>query len=298
MRNDKSLIPILATTLGIGTLAAMDALMKVLALDIGAYNAILWRTALALPLAAAVFLWQRLPWPSPERLRIHAWRGLIISAMIFLFFWGLKYVPLAEAVALTFIAPLIALYLAAVLLGEKIGKRVALASLIGFSGALLIVAGHFDGDLQRDTLPGIGAILLSALLYAYNLILQRRQALMAGPVEIMTFQNGAVLLVYCCLAPWLAEVPSLTTLPQLTGAAILSLTGLILISWAYRRAEAKTLVPVEYTAFAWAGILGWVFLGEHVTIATVAGTSLIVIGCLMAVGSSKKAVEHTETTSL
>jgi len=298
MRNDKRLIPILATTLGIGTFAAMDALMKALALDIGAYNAILWRTVLALPLATAVFLWQRLPWPSPERLLIHTWRGLIVSAIAFLFFWGVKYVPLAEATALSFIAPLIALYLAAVLLGEKVGTRAALASLISFSGALLIMAGHFNGDLDRNTLPGMVAILLSALLYAYNLILQRRQALMAGPVEIITFQNGTMLLVYCCLAPWLAEVPRLTTLPLLTGAAIFSLTALLLISWAYRRAEAKTLVPVEYTAFAWAVIFGWVFFDERVTIATAVGTLLIVVGCLMTVGSSKEAVEHTETTSL
>ena len=50
---------------------------------------------------------------------LHLWRGLVVSVMAFLFFWGLARVPLAEAIGLSFIAPLIALYLAAVLLKEK-----------------------------------------------------------------------------------------------------------------------------------------------------------------------------------
>src|SRR5690606_6538937 len=118
------------------------------------------------------------------------------SLMAFLFFWGLVYVPLAEAIALSFIAPLIALYLAAVLLNEKVGRTAVFASLMGFAGALVIVGGHWSGDYGDEVGRGIAAILLSAVLYAYNLILQRRQALLAGPVEIVFFQNATMLVVY------------------------------------------------------------------------------------------------------
>ncbi len=65
--------------------------------------------------AGYAFSWKR--WPQPQVLRIHVERGVLTSFMGLLFFWGIGHVPLAQAIALAFIAPLIALYLAAVLLG-------------------------------------------------------------------------------------------------------------------------------------------------------------------------------------
>ena len=56
----------------------------------------------------------------------------------------------------------------------------------------------------------------------------------------------------------------------------------MLMSWAYARAEAQRLVPIEYTAFLWAALVGWFAFNEPVTPATLAGTALIVIGCLIA----------------
>ena len=99
-----------------------------------------------------------------------------------LFFWGLVRVPLAEAIALSFIAPLIALYLAAVLLGEKIQRTAIAASLLGFGGVLVIAAARLaEGTLNAQSGWGIAAILVSAVLYAWNLILQRQQAQLASP---------------------------------------------------------------------------------------------------------------------
>lgn len=271
--------------------------MKSLAIELGAYNAILWRCAISLCISGVLFMGLRLALPRKAALRIHIWRGVVISVMAFLFFWGLKTVPLAEAIALSFIAPLITLYLAAGMLHEEIGRRAIMASLLGFAGAVVIVAGQLDGGFNSDIGPGLLAILTSALLYAYNLILQRRQALLAQPIEIALFQNATVVGVYLCLAPWLAVLPQLTDLPLLGTAAILSIASVLLISWAYARAQAKILVPVEYTAFGWAAIFGWLFFAEAVTLATGIGAALIVIGCLLALGESEVVVAHTETTT-
>ena len=269
-------------TLGIATFAAMDAIMKDLGLAIGAYNALLWRTMLACMLAGLFFLWQGFHLPQKPVLRLHLWRGAITSVMAFLFFWGLKYVPLAEAIALSFIAPLIAMYLARVLLAEPIGAMAIVASVIGFSGALVIVAGKLGGDYGDNMLQGTIAILLSAVLYAYNLILQRQQAIVAQPLEIAFFQNCTVFGIYLLFAPFLAVFPPSTEYAGLLGAAVLGLASLMLLAWAYARAEARVLIPVEYTAFIWASLLGWVFFGEIVTVQTLMGTGLIVTGCIMA----------------
>ena len=289
-------IPIAIACLGIATFAGMDVLMKALALEMGAYNAMLWRTSMALGIAAALFLWRRKRWPAFAIIRFHVWRGVVTSLMAFLFFWGLTYVPMAEAIGLSFIAPLIALYLAAVLLKERIGNIAVVASVIGFAGAVIIVGAKLGGDYSDDIGKGIGAILLSAILYAYNLILQRQQALIAEPVEIAFFQSATMVAVYLCFAPLKAIAPAADQLLNLAAAALLSITSLLLLSWAYARAEAKILIPVEYTAFGWAVLFGWLVFGEEVTVATLGGTALIVGGCLLATRQRPNQVDHVETT--
>jgi S-adenosylmethionine uptake transporter len=289
-------IPFAVACMGIATFAGMDAVMKGLSMDMGAYNAMLWRTSMALALAAALFLWKRGRWPGNLIIRFHIWRGLVTSLMAFLFFWGLVYVPLAEAIGLSFIAPLIALYLAAALLQEKIGEMAIVASLIGLAGGLVIIGGKLAGYYSADVWKGIAAILLSAILYAYNLILQRQQAQMAEPIEIVFFQNATMLAVYLIFAPFNAVAPSLHQLPNLAVAAILGTASLLLLSWAYARAEAKILIPVEYTAFIWAALFGWLVFAEEVTATTLGGTVLIVIGCLVAMRQKPDQVDHIETT--
>ena len=91
---------------GISTFAGMDVVMKGLSLSLGAYNAMLWRSLISVSLAGLLYLMWRPAWPAADVIRLHLWRGFIISIMAFLFFWGLKYLPVAEAIGLSFIAPL------------------------------------------------------------------------------------------------------------------------------------------------------------------------------------------------
>ena len=72
--------------------------------------------------------------------------------MAMLFFWGLARVPLAQGVALAFVAPLIALYLAALILKEQIARRAIFASLLGFAGVLVILAGQAEAELGPEAL--------------------------------------------------------------------------------------------------------------------------------------------------
>jgi S-adenosylmethionine uptake transporter len=293
-----SVVPFAVATLGMATYAGMDAVMKSLAIGIGAYNAMFWRTLIALAIAAALFVWKHDGWPRNSSIRLHIWRGVVTSLMAFLFFWGLVRVPLAEAVGLTFIAPLIALYLAALLLKEEIGGQAIIASVVGLLGALVIIGGKLGGEYSDDLGMGIAAILCSALLYAYNLILQRQQALIARPVEIAFFQSLTVVVMYLLPAPFLAVVPTGDLLPGLVAAAALGIVSLLLIAWAYARAEARVLIPVEYSAFIWAALLGFLVFAEAVTVATLVGTGLIVIGCLVAARQQPGQVDHVETTAV
>ena len=269
-------------TLGIALFSGMDALMKHLSLALGTYNALFWRTLAGATMAGAIFFGTRNAWPRRAAMRVHLIRGLISVPMAILFFWGLARVPMAQAIALAFVAPLIALYLAAIILKEKIEARAIFASLLGFGGVLVIFAGQAQADLGPEAFRGSVAILGSAALYGYNIILMRQQALLARPAEVAFFTSGLMAASFALAAPFMAELPPADHWPAIIGAAALAFASLLLLSWAYARAEAQHLAPVEYTSFVWATILGFLVFGEHVEPLTLAGAAMIVVACLIA----------------
>lgn len=275
--------PVLATITGIALFSAMDAAIKSAALEIGAYSAYFLRCVIGLAMIAPVWRARGGKWPNRRVLKIHLLRGVVVAFMGWTFFMSLVRLPLAEAIALSFIAPLIALYLAAALLGEKIERRAIIAAVLGLAGVLVIVGGRIGGERMSDeALLGLVALLLSAILYAWNLVLQRQQALVASPTEVGTFQNGVVALVLLMGAPMLLVLPEGAVWVDITLGAILAVGAAVMLSWAYARAEAQKLVPIEYTGFLWASLLGWWFFGEQVTLTTAFGAVLIVIGCWIA----------------
>jgi S-adenosylmethionine uptake transporter len=287
-------IPVGVAALAIGLFSTMDALMKGLSLHIGAYNSLLWRTMVGALLGGLAFLGRRQRWPARPALRMHLMRGLLSSVMAVLFFWGLARVPMAQAIALAFIAPLIALYLAAVFLKEKIEKRAILASLLGFAGVLVILSGQARADLGPEALVGSLSILGSACLYAGNIILMRRQAQLAGPVEVAFFISAIMSACFLLAAPFLAEVPGPEHWAPILGCALLAFASLMLFAWAYARAEAQHLAPVEYTGFVWAAFFGFILFAEPVRPFTLVGAVLIVAACLMAARPRPGAQAHAE----
>ena len=274
------LVPFAAGAAGIALFSVMDATMKGASLAVGVYTALLLRCVIGTVLTLPLWMLTGGRWPERPVLKVHLIRSAVAAVMATLFFWGLVRIPIAEAIALSFISPLIALYLASALLGETIGRRAIGASVLGLAGVVVIAFAQGSAAAQRDPL-GIGAVLVSAVFYAWNLILQRQQAQAAGPAEVAFFQNAAVGLILVAAAPWLFARPDLPTLGWIAAAAVLATVSLMLLSWAYGRAEAQALLPLEYTAFIWAALFGWLWFDERVTFATLGGAALIVAACLI-----------------
>lgn len=278
------LLPFFAALAGVGFLSLMDVLMKEAALAAGVYTASLLRSLLAAAIVAPAWLVTGFEWPRGERMKVHLQRGVVAAFMALSWFYALTKLPVAEAIAISFVAPLIALYLARVMLGETISRRAVGASLLGFVGTLVIVGGRIGrADFTADTALGLASLLFSALLYAYNFILMRRQALLAGPLEIATFHGATAGLVLLVAAPWLFAMPAASAMGGIALSAALTAAGAIVLAWAYARAEAQVLVPVEYSGFLWTSVFAFALLGERVTPTTVLGVVLIVIGCWIAV---------------
>jgi len=297
MRLATPAIAFLVACLGIATFSCMDAIMKWVSLDIGAYNAMLWRSIFGVLMSAIPFVMWRQGWPDRARLILHIKRSGAAGISVLLFFWGLTRVPMAEGIALTFLSPIIALLLAAPMLGEKIGRSAVVACAIAFAGVIVIVLGKAGEGGGPQALHGAIAIVIASLFYAYNLVLLRRSALQAGPIEITFFTNLVFTGLYLLGAPVGAVMLPLQKVPLIAAAAALAIVSSLLLAWAYARAEAQRLVPVEFTAFVWAAILGAIVFGERVLPLTVLGAAMIVTGCVIAARARAVAAPSTEAAS-
>lgn len=283
MNRNHVLLPMAMATLAVASLSLMDAYMKSAALAVGALTAAWLRSAIATGIALPLWLMRGGRWPRRQVLKLHLQRSVVATFMALTFFYAITKLPLAEAIAISFVAPLIALYLARVLLGETISRQAVIASLLGFAGTLVIIGGKMgQSDFDRDTALGLAAILVSALLYAYSFILIRRQSQVAGPAEIATFHSGVSLVLLGLAVPFLFEMPDRSTLVDLTAAAVLTVAGAMAFAWAYARAEAQMLVPLEYSGFLWASLFGWIFFAETLTTPTTIGTAIIIASCWVA----------------
>ena len=287
----------LVCLIGVGSFSIMDAAMKELALGIGAYSALLFRSLLGATFGGGVMLLRSARLPARDVLALHIRRGVVMTGMSWTFFWSLTQLPLAEAIALSFIAPIIALYLAALLLKEEVGRGAIISALLGLVGVGIVLSERLGGEYDEKALRGALGVLISAALFAYNLVLQRQLAQRAGAVEMSFLQNGVMLMLFAPLAPFLLDWPTVRE-----WWLVLLATGLVVISqlclgWAYARAPASRLIPLEYSAFVWAALLGWLVFGEGLSPMVVAGAGVIVAACLIASRRQPELARHVEGES-
>ncbi|MES2339483.1 MAG: DMT family transporter [Pseudomonadota bacterium] len=280
--------------LGIALFSGMDAVMKGLVLAIGAYNALLWRFGAQTLLSAAVYLPRRPGLPPRTTMRLHLLRGIVAAVMAPLFFWGLARVPMAQAIALAFIAPIIALFLAALILKERVPRGSVIACVMAVGGVALILTGQARAEMGEGALAGTIAILASAVCYAFNIILMRAQSQVAGPTEVTFWQSLIVTAVFLLAAPWMLVVPSGIHAPMLLLAAVLAALSLLALAWAYAHGSASYLAPTEYTGFVWAALFGWLVFGEVLSPWTLAGAALIVAGCFIAARGKPVSIPNIE----
>ena len=294
----RSYLPFVAALVAVALLSLMDALMKGAALATGAYSATVLRSFFTGVFSVPVWLARRRQWPSRAALKLHLERGVVSAFMALGFFYALTKLPLAEAIAISFVAPLIALWFAKVLLGESIARKAIGASVMGFAGTLVIIWSRLGrSDFGEDTALGLAALGASAILYAYNFIVIRRQSQVAGPIEIAAFHGMVSTVVLALAAPFFFAMPDGRTLGVLAIAGLLSAGAAMALAWAYARAEAQALVPVEYSGFLWAALFGWLFFAEAVTVPTLVGVAIIVTACWIAAPRARR-VPSTEAVNI
>jgi S-adenosylmethionine uptake transporter len=265
-----------------GLLTLMDALIKALSARYPTLQIAFLRFAFGLIGAAIYAAWSRPGWPARETTLFNSLRAVIIVVAATTFFYALGRLPLADAIALGFISPVLTALFGVLLLSERLDWRIIVALAGGFGGMLLIVHGGLGGaEMSADVLIGAAAVLLSAVAYSLNIIMLRHRATRDPLSQIVLFQNlgPALILALPVLWVWTPPAPADYALFALLGT--LGVVAHTMLAHAFARIEAARLAPVGYVTLVWGVLLGFLFFAEVPGLATLAGAAMIVFATLV-----------------
>ncbi|WP_417863851.1 DMT family transporter [Vreelandella venusta] len=267
-----SLKGILCMCLGVLFLALGDAVSKWLGEVHSPLQIIFFRTLVSLPLIALLAHFAGgLRKLHTRRPRIHLLRGLIYTATMVCFVWGLTLLPLAEATAIAFVAPLFVTLLSVPLLGERIDPPVFMASLVGFSGVLIVVRPGGDA-FQLGTL----ILLAAAFFYALMMITARRYGAREHLWAMVFYMTLVPFIVTALSLPWVWQTPEPWHWLGFLVSGVFGIGATAFITLAFRFAPAAIAAPFDYTAMLWAVLLGWWFWGELPDLWVWVGSVLII----------------------
>ena len=276
---DRPLAGIALYNLSFVFLVAMDIVIKLLAADYPLGQLVMARCVFGLlPILLVVLVSGRgtaaLRPRRPGRLVL---RGLVHAGALGSFFYALGRLPLADAYALAFTAPLFVTALSMPILREPVGVRRWAAVAIGFVGILVMLRPGSAGiALPAD---GIAAAIFGAFCFALMSVMTRKLArdetneaivlvstLTVGGLAALTLPFGFV-----------APVDAVDAL-ALAAVGLLGGTGFLLMTQAFRQAPVAVLAPFEYTTMIYAVVFGFLIWGDVPDAPLFAGAA-IVIGC-------------------
>lgn len=260
-------------------LPGIDAIAKWLSASVSSGQVTWSRFFFQIFLMSPLLLRTRGPWFT-STLWLHAARGAMIAFATLLFFSGLAYLPLADAISIFFIEPLLVTLLSALFFGEMIHWRRISAICIGFIGALIIIRPSF-AEIGIPALYPVGA----ACCFSTYILLTRKLVRHEDPIRLQFFAG-----IFGCLVMSLAlgygttqDINILSVVwPTLDQWLLLGLLGVIatachlLVTYAYRLASIGILAPFQYIEIIGASILGLLIFGEFPDAITWLGIAIIV----------------------
>lgn len=277
-------------TLGIAAFSAMDAIGKWLVRDFSVFQILALRSTFVAVLLTAIMplLGGRDAIRSRQR-AAHIGRS-VCSILAFLFFFtSVRYLPLADAVAVAFGGPFIVTALSVPLLREHVDLRRWLAIGVGFVGMLLIVQPTGAGFR-----PAALLVIASSVAYAFLMIMSRWMSRRSGGEEkTFTFLYYTFVLqmlfgwavMYGVLDGWQPMTTEELGLSAAMGA--LALAGHFGITRAFQRAPVSVVAPFEYTALVWATLLGFAVFGEFPGADVWLGVAIIIVAGLYTISRER-----------
>ena len=298
MRSNRNILGIISLIFGVMIFSVQDAIIKSISHEYAVTFAMTARCIVSLPLLLLMVHFEcGLAKLLSPRLWALVTRGLILLVAYTTYYMALPALPLAEAIALFFAAPIIVTVLSVPMLGEQVSAQSWAAVALGFTGVLIILQ---PGTALFDSAALFS--LASAATYALAMIIARKLGV-SEPATVMAFyQNVTYLTGAVLIAAVLAALridhsihPSLDFLvrpwiwPKLHDLVLMGLCGVIaavamsLLTQAYRMADANLVTVFEYTGIIWAPMWGFVFFNEIPRWTTLTGLGLILAAGIISV---------------
>lgn len=199
-------------------------------------------------------------------------RGVLVVCSGVLFVFAVAYVPLADAVAATFVAPFFLTIMAAVILGEKVGVRRWSAVAVGFVGALIIIRPGM-GVIH----PAVILVVAAAAFYATRQVIGRLLADTDKTATTVAYTALTAIVIISLPLPFIWQTPQ-TAAQWLSLLAMATLAGIgeVMVIKALEVAEAAVVAPIHYTLIIWGVIYGYLVFGQLPDQWTFLGTAIIV----------------------
>lgn len=258
--------------MGMFLFSAVDTGAKFLTQDLHPLQ-IVWTRQLGL-LAGAIFLIVRYGGTvlQTSHLPLQIARGAVAACSAALFIFAVTFVPLADAVAVSFVAPFLVTLMGALILREDVGLRRWIAVVLGFVGTLIVIR------------PGMGAIhpaaflvILAATFFAVRQIISR---------ALSSSDRTSVTVVYTALVgsailtvplPFVWQWPNGQQLLILTAIACLAGLAEVFVIKALEVAMAVVVAPVQYSLMIWGTFYGWLVFGQLPDLWTWTGAAIIIV---------------------
>lgn len=259
----------------------MVTLVKVLGETIPVGQLVFFRSFFGLLPLAMMIVWQG-TWQTALKTKRpfgHVGRALVGVMAMTLWFSALSRLPLPDATAISFAAPLITTALAVVLLGEVVRLYRWSAVIVGFLGVLIILSPNlgFVGALDDDQ-RSLGAILAlaSAAFMALAQVFVRKLIKTESTTSVVFYFSACTSVFGLLTLPFGWVMPDLLTLVMLVGIGLLGGIGQILLTHSYRLAPVSVIAPFDYSAMIFALAIGYVLFDEIPGVAVLAGSVLVV----------------------
>jgi drug/metabolite transporter (DMT)-like permease len=276
---------------GVMIFSGQDWIIKLLSGDYPVHQAIAIRGIVAVLILLGFIAYSgKLESLRSKRAGLLIVRGLVLMVAYTTYYLAFPSMPLANVVALWFTVPLFVTALAGPFLGEKVGARRWSAAIVGFIGVLIIVRPLADSFSAASLLP-----VASALTYSISAPMARRMGETESAPVMSFYQNLVYLLVALVMAAIFGSgghegtgnasleflvrgwvTPSLRDLALLAACGVIASIATVLLTQAYRMAEANFVACFEYSAIIWATLGGYMLWGEVPDFYSFVGAALIV----------------------
>ena len=270
--NNLQLIAISFMILGMFFLSINDVTVKWLSKEYPIWEIVFFRAISGIIISIGLVMRFGIATLKTKKPIAHTIRALSAVACVVFYFFGLKFLLVSESSALAHTAPIIATVLAVPILGEKLGMRRFFAVIFGFTGVIIIVQPGTDLFKIESLLPIISAVFMAFSYLSLRFIMKTDSS-----ISIIFYYSFALLVTTIIFFPSDFIFPSLINLIPLFSLGIMGSLGHYFMSQAAKRADTAVITPFEYTAFLWAIILAYVFLGEIPNKTIIFGGILIVM---------------------